>query len=108
MPTADDHGFDRARFARLDATLESFVDAGKIPGVQVLVSRHGELVHRHLYGFTDVEAQTKVQDDTIYRIYSMTKPITSVAVMILLEEGHLLLENPGGVESPAEAKRFSA
>jgi len=92
--SAEDHGFDVERLARLDATLQSFVDAGKLPGVQVLVSRHGQLVHRDCYGFTDVEAQTKVTPESIYRIYSMTKPITSVAVMMLLEEGHLLLENP--------------
>lgn len=91
---AADHGFDPDRLARLDATMQSFVDAGKLPGIQILVSRHGELVHRHRYGFTDVEAQAKVEDDTIYRIFSMTKPVTSIALMMLLEEGHLLLENP--------------
>jgi CubicO group peptidase (beta-lactamase class C family) len=91
---AEHHGFDPSRLARLDTTMASFVDAGKIPGIQLLVSRHGELVHRHCYGFTDVEAQRRVEEDTLYRIYSMTKPVTSVALMMLLEEGELLLENP--------------
>lgn len=89
-----DHGFDRDRLGRLDAVLHRYVDTGKVPGVQTLVSRRGELVHRDLYGVTDVEAGTPVAEDTLYRIYSMTKPITSVALMMLYEEGAFLLENP--------------
>lgn len=85
---------DPDRFARLDAILHRYVDEGELPGVQVAVTRRGELIHRDLYGHTDVEAQRPVQDDTIYRIYSMTKPITSVALMMLFEEGHFLLDDP--------------
>lgn len=87
-------GVDSERLAHLDAVLHRYVDQGKIPGVQTLVSRRGELVHRDCYGFTDVDTEAKVAPDTLYRIYSMTKPITSVALMMLFEEGHFLLENP--------------
>jgi CubicO group peptidase (beta-lactamase class C family) len=92
--STNDHGFDRDRLGRLDTVLHRYVDGGKIPGVQTLVSRRGELVHRDLYGFTDLEAGAKVAPETLYRIYSMTKPVTSVALMMLFEEGAFLLENP--------------
>ncbi len=87
-------GFDRDRLGRLDAVLHRYVDEGRLPGVQTLVSRRGELVHRDRYGVTDVETGAPVADDTLYRIYSMTKPITSVALMVLFEEGRVLLEDP--------------
>ncbi len=74
--------------------MHAYVDAGKLPGVQTLVSRRGELVHHDRYGLTDVEAGTPVDESTIYRIYSMSKPITSVALMMLYEQGAFLLENP--------------
>ncbi|HEX7135904.1 MAG TPA: serine hydrolase domain-containing protein [Iamia sp.] len=92
--SSTDHGFDRDRLGRLDAVLHRYVDGGKIPGVQTLVSRRGELVHRDVYGFTEVEGGAKVAPETLYRIYSMTKPITSVALMMLYEEGAFLMENP--------------
>jgi CubicO group peptidase (beta-lactamase class C family) len=82
------------RLARVDAAMHAYVDAGKLPGVQTLVSRRGELVHHDCYGFADVEAEQPVAPETLYRIYSMTKPITSVALMMLYEEGVFLLENP--------------
>jgi CubicO group peptidase (beta-lactamase class C family) len=88
------HGFDLGRFAHLDAMLHKYVDSGRLPGTQVLVSRFGEVVHRDVYGLSDVEAGSKVAPDTIYRIYSMTKPITSVATMMLVESGDILLDNP--------------
>lgn len=86
--------FDPRRFARVDDVMHRYVDEGKLPGVQLAVTRRGEVVHRDCYGSTDVEAGTAVKPDTIYRIYSMTKPITSVGLMMLYEEGHFLLENP--------------
>ncbi len=94
MTTPADLGFDPERLGHLDAVLHQYVDKGKIPGVQTLLSRRGELVHRDCYGFRDVEAALPVEADTLYRIYSMTKPITSVALMMLYEEGHFLMENP--------------
>lgn len=94
MSDAEDLGFDIGRLGRLDAVLHRYVDDGLLPGVQTLISRRGRLAHRDRYGWTDVEAGVEVADDTIYRIYSMTKPLTSVALMMLFEEGHLLLEDP--------------
>lgn len=87
-------GFDRDRLGRLDAVLHGYVDQGKLPGVQTAVLRHGEEVHRDVYGMADVEADVKAAPETLYRIYSMTKPLTSVALMMLYEEGAFLLENP--------------
>ncbi len=92
--TPEDVGLSTERLARADATMRAYVDAGKLPGVQWILSRRGEVVHRDCYGFADVEAQRAVEPETIYRIYSMTKPVTSVAMMMLYEEGHFLLENP--------------
>ena len=94
MTTTAGQGFDAERLGRLDSVLHGYVDKGKIPGVQTLVSRRGELVHRDCYGYRDVEQERAVEPDTLYRIYSMTKPITSVALMMLYEEGHFLMENP--------------
>lgn len=94
MVSAEDLGFSSERLGRLDSVLRRYVDEGKLPGIQTLVSRRGQLVHRDVYGFTDIDKGRKVEPDTIYRIYSMTKPITSVALMMLFEEGAFLLENP--------------
>ncbi len=94
MTDTINEGVSSERLGRLDAVLHRYVDQGKLPGVQTLVSRRGELVHRDRYGFADVAKEVPVRDDTLYRIYSMTKPITSVALMMLFEEGHFLLENP--------------
>jgi CubicO group peptidase (beta-lactamase class C family) len=90
----EDVGMSSERLARLDATMHRYVDRGKLPGVQTLVSRHGQLVHHDCYGMADVEGGRPVEPETIYRIYSMTKPLTSVALMMLYEEGAFLLENP--------------
>ena len=86
--------FDSQRFTHIDSVLHRYVDEGKLPGVQLAVTHRGEVVHRDCYGHTDVDAGTPVKPDTVYRIYSMTKPITSVALMMLYEEGAFLLENP--------------
>jgi CubicO group peptidase (beta-lactamase class C family) len=86
-------GVSRERLQRLDTVLHRYVDGGKLPGVQTVVSRHGQVVHRDCYGCTDVAAGKPVEADTLYRIYSMTKPVTSVALMMLYEEGHFLMEN---------------
>src|ERR1700678_594181 len=88
-------GMSKAAFDRLDDHLKQrYVDAGRFPGTQLLVYRRGQLVHHSLQGFADVERKAPVKDDTIYRIYSMTKPITSIAFMILVEEGRIALDEP--------------
>ncbi|MGH9276385.1 MAG: serine hydrolase domain-containing protein [Acidimicrobiales bacterium] len=90
----EDVGMSSERLGRVEDVTHAYVDHGKLPGVQTLISRRGELVHHDCYGFTDVDAGTAVTSESIYRIYSMTKPITSVGLMMLFEEGRFLLENP--------------
>ncbi len=88
-------GMSKAGFDRLEAHLKRrYIDAGRLPGTQVLVYRRGKVVHSAVQGFADVERKVPMRDDTIFRIYSMTKPITSVAFMMLFEEGRVALDEP--------------
>ncbi len=88
-------GFSRDRLARIDRFLdEKYVRAGKLPGTLTLVARHGEVVHLGMAGHADVASGRAIAEDTIFRIYSMTKPITSVALMMLVEEGKIALDDP--------------
>ena len=89
-----DVGLDAGRLARLDARLARWVDDGQLPGFLVTVARGGQLAHVGTYGMRDVEAGLPVTPDTIWRIYSMTKPVTSVAAMSLYEEGAFELTDP--------------
>jgi CubicO group peptidase (beta-lactamase class C family) len=85
-------GVSSARLARLTARMQEFEKDERISGVVTLVSRRGQLIHADALGFQDVESQTPMRRDTIFRIASMTKPITSVAVLMLVEEGEIGLE----------------
>ncbi|PZA22645.1 serine hydrolase [Modestobacter versicolor] len=87
-------GLDAARLQRVDRRLARWVDEGQLPGFLVTVARHGRLVHVGRYGHRDVEAGLPVTDDTRWRVYSMTKPVTSVAAMSLYEEGAFELRDP--------------
>jgi len=87
-------GFDPARLDRVDRHFRRYVDDGRLPGWLITVSRRGQLVHVSSYGSRDVEAGLPVQTDTLWRIYSMTKPITSVAALMLYEEGAFELTDP--------------
>jgi CubicO group peptidase (beta-lactamase class C family) len=87
-------GFDADRLARIDAHFARYVDDGRLPGWQVVVSRAGRVVHASTYGRRDIAADLPFADDTIVRIFSMTKPITSVAAMMLYEEGAFQLKDP--------------
>lgn len=89
-----DVGFDAARLQRLDAAMKRSVDEGRVAGVQTLLVRHGKTVHAQTYGKANTEAGKPLKDDAIYRIYSMSKPITGVAMMILYEEGKWSLDDP--------------
>ncbi|MEE9280756.1 MAG: serine hydrolase domain-containing protein [Myxococcota bacterium] len=71
-----------------------YIEPGKIAGCQVLVARHGHVTYFRSFGQMDLERQKPLRDDTIFRIYSMTKPITSVALMALYEHGHFQLADP--------------
>src|ERR1700686_521452 len=88
-------GMSKAAFDRLEAHIKHrYIDAGRFPGSQVLVYRRGKVVHSAVQGFADLERKAPMKDDTIFRIYSMTKPITSVAFMMLFEEGRVALDEP--------------
>ncbi len=96
-------GFDAARLARIDAHFQRYVDDGRLPGYLVAVSRAGQVAHLATYGQRDKEAGAPVELDTLWRIYSMTKPITSVAAMMLYEEGAFELKDPVAKHIPAFA-----
>ena len=87
-------GFDAARLTRIDSHFQRYVDDGRLPGWLLAVSRGGRLAHVSTYGMRDKEAALPVELDTLWRIYSMTKPITSVAAMMLYEEGAFELKDP--------------
>jgi CubicO group peptidase (beta-lactamase class C family) len=87
-------GFDAGRLARIDTHFGRYVDDGRLPGWLALVARKGQIVHLSTCGQRDVEAAAPVELDTLWRIYSMTKPITSVAAMMLYEEGGFELKDP--------------
>jgi CubicO group peptidase (beta-lactamase class C family) len=89
-----DVGLDSARLARLERHFHRYVDDGRLPGWLIAVSRHGHLAHVSTYGRRDLEADLPVEADTIWRIYSMTKPISAVAALILWEQGGFELNDP--------------
>ncbi|MEE2630537.1 MAG: serine hydrolase domain-containing protein, partial [Actinomycetota bacterium] len=84
-------GLDADRLQRVADFAGAFVEDGHMVGTDVLVARHGRVVLRSTAGLADRENAVAVADDTLWRIFSMTKPITSVAVMQLVEEGRLRL-----------------
>src|SRR5580692_8509843 len=96
MELAPKHtGLSTARLERISDHLErSYVGPGKIAGCQVAVARHGHLAYFRSLGAMDIEAGKAMADDAIFRIYSMTKPITSVALMSLYERGYFQLNEP--------------
>jgi CubicO group peptidase (beta-lactamase class C family) len=88
-------GMSSAALERIDRHLrERYIEAGRFPGTQLTVYRRGKLVHNSSLGLADIERKTAVNNDTIFRIYSMTKPITSIAFMMLVEEGRVALDEP--------------
>jgi CubicO group peptidase (beta-lactamase class C family) len=88
-------GMSKAALDRLEQHLKRrYLETGRYPGTQLLVYRRGKIVHSTVQGFADLERKVPVKDDTIFRIYSMTKPITSVAFMMLFEEGRVALDEP--------------
>ncbi|HKR88727.1 MAG TPA: serine hydrolase domain-containing protein [Phenylobacterium sp.] len=97
-------GFSRERLARIDRFLEDrYIGAGRLPCAQLLVSRRGETAHQSVLGLRDVERGAALTEDTVFRIYSMTKPVTSVALMSLVEEGLIALDDPVARYIPAWA-----
>ena len=87
-------GFDAERLGRIDRHFQRYVDDGRLPGWLLLVSRYGQVAHVASSGQRDLEAGLPIETDTLFRIYSMTKPVTSVAAMMLYEEGAFELKDP--------------
>ena len=87
-------GFAPERLARLDGWMRRQVESGRLAGLNLLIWRRGALAYRAAHGMADVEDGKSFADDTILRIYSMTKPLTSVAIMMLYEEGRFQLDDP--------------
>ena len=90
---AQDLGFCPQRLKRLREVLQDEVKRGRLPGAVVWIARHGQLVMHDQLGWQDPLAQTPMRPDSLFRIYSMTKPIVSVAVMMLVEQGRLMLSD---------------
>jgi CubicO group peptidase (beta-lactamase class C family) len=87
-------GLDAARLERMEQRVRADVDKGRIPGVVMLLARDGKVVMHKALGSQDAAKRTAMREDSIFRIYSMSKPIVSVAAMILVEEGRLQLSDP--------------
>lgn len=95
MSKAERLGFSKARLERIDRFLQDrYVGPGRMPHAQFLLARGGEIVHQSVLGMQDPERGVKLAEDSVYRIYSMTKPVTSVALMSLVEEGLIALDDP--------------
>jgi CubicO group peptidase (beta-lactamase class C family) len=97
-------GFAPDRLQRITARFRRYVDDGLLPGWTALVARDGRVAYLERYGQRDLEAGLPVEPDTIFRIYSMTKPITSVAAMMLWEEGAFQLRDPVSAFIPSFAE----
>ncbi len=87
-------GFSPARLARIDSLMQRYVDSGRVAGVVTLVARHGRVAQLGAYGWADREADRRMGPGTVFRIASQTKAVTSVAVMMLVEEGRIRLGDP--------------
>lgn len=92
--TPAERGFSSQRLARINTKMQRYVDEQKLAGISTLIARRGKVVHFEKFGMANIEAGTPMAEDTIFRIYSMTKPITSAAVLMLLEEGYFRLNDP--------------
>jgi CubicO group peptidase (beta-lactamase class C family) len=92
--TPEKEGFSVERLSRIVVKMNEYVRAGKMPGMVAMVLRHGKVIYLRSFGMMDTEAKKEMTNDAIFRIASMSKAITSVAVMTLYEEGHFLLTDP--------------
>lgn len=96
-------GLSTERLSRINPNMQAYIDQGKLGGIVTAVARKGQLVHMEAFGKTKVEGGQKMQPNSIFRIFSMTKPIVSVALMTLFEEGKFHLDDPVSKFIPAFA-----
>ena len=87
-------GISSERLDRITKAFETRIEAKSLPGVVIRIAREGKLVYSKAIGWQDIESRTPMAQDSIFRIYSMTKPIVSVAAMTLVESGSLSLSDP--------------
>ena len=87
-------GMSSERLTGLHDAMQQLVDDGRLAGITTMVARHGRVVDFQTFGYGDIEAGTRMEEDAIFRIYSMSKPITGVALMTLYEEGKFRLSDP--------------
>jgi CubicO group peptidase (beta-lactamase class C family) len=104
MGKADELGFAPDRLARITETLKANIDQHDIPGAVLLIARHGKVAYFESMGALDPQGKAPMGKDAIFRIYSMSKPITTVAAMMLFEEGRITLDEPVGKYIPSLAK----
>ena len=93
-PSPEALGFDSQRLAKLDAYMAKAVADGRVAGMSTLLARHGQVVSEKSYGVKSVATGAPMTKDTIFRLYSMSKPITGVAMMMLFEDGRWQLDDP--------------
>jgi CubicO group peptidase (beta-lactamase class C family) len=104
MGKADELGFAPDRLARITEMLKANIDRHDIPGAVLLIARHGKVAYFESMGALDPQGKAPMTKDAIFRIYSMSKPITTVAAMMLFEEGRITLDEPVGKYIPSLAK----
>ncbi|MGH2461618.1 MAG: serine hydrolase domain-containing protein [Chloroflexota bacterium] len=97
-------GFSATRLGRVELVMRRLVDQGTMAGAVTLIARQGSIVHVRSHGMLDRESGTPMPPDAIFRVYSMTKPVTAVATLALFEEGHFLLDDPVSDFIPAFAR----
>ena len=94
LVTPDQVGLSAARLDRMPKWMHDWVDGGRLAGMTVVILRRGELAYADTHGMADVKREKRMAPDTIFRFYSMTKPLTSTAIMMLYEEGRFQLDDP--------------
>ena len=87
-------GFSTERLQRLEKGMQAYIDDKQLAGMVTVLARHGKVVHEKVYGVQDIATNTPMKYDSIMRIFSMTKPVTGVALMSLYEEGKFRLSDP--------------
>src|SRR5882724_7216978 len=93
-PVSASKSFSRAKLERVGDYIRNEIATGKIPGAIILIQQHGRPVYSESFGVRDVATRLPMTPDTIFRLYSMSKPVTSVAAMMLVEDGKLGLDDP--------------
>lgn len=99
--SAENSGMSATRLDRIGTVLSKEIEQGRLPGAVVMVARRGRLVYQGAWGFQDPVKKTPMQTDSIFRIYSMTKPLVSIAAMLLVEDGVVQLTDPVSKHLPA-------